>query len=205
MLIRYIARSESRVTQDDQLTIIGAWRGRTYRESEKGAEPFGQRAVMLKQIRKGDEIHVSDFHRLGQSVADLVEIVEAIEAKGAAAVEVRTGYRSDKGSQLSKMQHHACLWYARRDPDTLAVRGREAAKLSSASQPKEGRMPPREAMRFLNDHEKYPYIDDAIEAIAAVKKYGTPWTKSHVYRMNKAKVISLRPRLTGYARERNSE
>lgn len=205
MLIRYIARSEPRMSQDDQLAVIGAWRGRTYRESEKGADPFEQRAVMLRQIRKGDEVHVSDFHRLGRAVAELVEIIEAIEAKGAVVVEARTGFRSDKGSQLSKMQHHAGLWYARRDPVTLASRGREAAKLSSASNPKEGRMPPREAMKFLNDHKKYPYLDDALDALNADPRYGIPWNKPYVYRMNKAKVISLRPRLSGYARDLNRE
>lgn len=205
MLIRYIARSEPRISQDDQLAIIGAWRGRTYRESEKGADPFEQRAVMLRQIRKGDEVHVSDFHRLGQAVAELVEIIEAIEAKGAVVVEARTGFRSDKGSQLSKMQHHAGLWYARRDPDTLAQRGRDASKLSSASQVKEGRMPPREAMGYLNNHEKYPYLDDALDAINAVKKYGVPWNKPYVYRMRKKGLISLRPRLSGYARDLNRE
>lgn len=201
MLIRYIARSEPRITQDDQIVVIGAWRGRTYRESEKGADPFEKRAVMLLQIRKGDEIYVSDFHRLGQAVADLIKVMEAIEEKGAVVVEARTGLRSDKASQMSKMLHHAGLWYARRDPDTLAARGREAAKLSSASQIKEGRMPAGEAAVYLNDHERYPYLDDALDAINAVRKYGTPWNKPFVYRMVHKKKLSLRPRLSGYARE----
>lgn len=161
---------------------------------------YTDRDAALKALRKGDELEVSDFHRLASGMKDWRDVWSALGAKSVVVVEARTGYRSDDQVQFSDMLHRATLFWARKDSDTMSEIGKKGNANSPVAKRRKGRMPFREAERILNDpaHETR---DKALAAVNSHPDYNEPWSRPFMYRMNDEGKIALRPRLSGYARK----
>lgn len=183
-----LIRADERFSADRQAAVLTAKRRYTDRDA------------LLKALRKGDELEVSDFHRLASGMKDWRDVWTALGEKNVVVVEARTGFRSDKQTQFSDMLHRATLFWARKDSDTMSEIGKKGAENSPRAKRRKGRMPLREAERILND-PAYETRAAGLAAINSDPRYSIPWSRAFAYRMNDKGEIALRPRLSGYARK----
>ena len=105
-----------RVSTADQSTarqreaLLGCQIDRWFEESISGKDAKRpQLQEMLKYIRDGDTVYVTEFSRLGRSTADLLDIVGQIEGKGAALVSLKESFDTHTPSGRLQMTMLAAI------------------------------------------------------------------------------------------------
>lgn len=140
-------------------------------------------AVVIKQLRAGDELWLTTLARLDTPRAELNKARKAVQAQKVVIVEALTGRRSDRAADAADMAFDAAaelMREARALPSDLAVeygrRGGLARAVKVRKAYKGARMPVAEARGFWKDHT----LSNA-EALAQM----TGWTARAAYRHEK--------------------
>lgn len=154
-----------------------------------------ERGEMLSGLRRHDELWLSHMHRLGTGKADLAKVLKAVFKVGAHVVEASTGLKSDDPINLVDMLESAHVFYARTlTPERAKVIGRLGGQKSGVTTRRKDRMPIKDALKFLNDHERYPTLVSALAAINKDKRYKRPWAVAHVYHLKKKDGVKIKDR-----------
>ncbi len=187
-MLRGYIRPDARISvqrQREALVAIGCTMFYVEHERRRG-DSFPERDDWISHLRKPDEACVAVFNRLAIGKNDLAATLKAIFAKGIPIIEAETGRRSDNQESLVDMIAEATGYYARHlDSEEAVRRGKLGAAASPVTKRRKGRMPEREALKFLNDRAKYRKLKDAVAAINKDKRYPTPWSVPLVYRLKK--------------------
>ena len=155
---RVSASDQSLDGQRDTLTKAGA--GRLYADTITGtARHRPELDRLLEQLRVGDVVVVTKYDRLARSLKDLLEIVEAIETKGA-------GFRSlaediDTTTPAGRLVFHVFASIAEFERGRIAERTREGLEAARKRGRVGGRPPAlsasqRAEARRMRDEEERP-------------------------------------------------
>ena len=204
MLIGYL-RPDARFSLAKQAPVLlafGVSERKTYTELDrKRGEGYPARDLVIRAIRSGDVVVVSDFHRIGTSAKDLNATLKLIWAKGATVTEARTGRSCIDPIALSDMILTATEHYANRGmTSTIAkkigsIGGQKAAKKLT----KKGRMPHDLAMPIWRD--ELLTTEQAIAVINSDPEWPTKYNHSYAYRkLGKRNSLAGR-RKQGYVKE----
>jgi DNA invertase Pin-like site-specific DNA recombinase len=156
--------------QRDALEKAGA--GRLFADTVTGtARHRPELDRLLDQLRPGDVVVVTKYDRLARSLKDLLEIVEAIESKGA-------GFRSlaediDTTTPAGRLVFHVFASIAQFERERIAERTREGLEAARRRGRVGGRPPAlspaqKEEARRMRDEEGRP-----ISQIAALFRVST--------------------------------
>lgn len=145
---------------------------------------------------KGHQVVVAEFHHLATSRDQLAERLGTIHSLGSFVTEAKTGLSTEDRAVCPRLMVDAIEFYetgltGKRRSEIAA----HAAKFSSASTPKKGRMPHKEAQRYLCDMSLS--ISEAIASINKQRKYKVPWTLYYAYREKRAGRIDFPNRAAG--------
>lgn len=129
--------------------------------------------AVLRSLRKGDALYVHTFRGLGNKKKLIAETIKAIHAKGAHAVDVATGGRSD-GPDGALLTIEALVGIAqsyqggRRNAED---NGAEGGKIAAANRRKQ--YPPKATLEryWFNKTMREPEIMEQINALGFLKMH----------------------------------
>lgn len=193
--MKYI-RPDSRSSEAQQRAILDAFKLDSYSVvklyveavKRRGGE-YPEREKMVKSLRPGDLVVVTDLHRLASRSEELTEAIKAIRSRGlnTVVVEARKGRRSDCLTDYDRMRHEASQVYSGHSMTTIEARerGTKGGENSPVTKPAPGRMPWGKMLAVIKVSTT---MADAVAAINA-SAYVTPVSRVWLYREFKARKI----------------
>jgi DNA invertase Pin-like site-specific DNA recombinase len=174
LILGYARVSTGEQNLDPQLDALkGAGAGRVFADRIGGAlrnRPELDR--MFDQLREGDVVVVTKYDRLARSLKDLLEIVEAIRARGA-------GFRSlaediDTTTPAGRLVFHVFASIAQFERERISERTREGLDAARKRGRVGGRPPAlspsqKEEARRMRDEERRPLSEIAALFRVSVK------------------------------------
>lgn len=137
---------------------------------------------------EGHKIVVAEFHHLATNRDVLVERVVEVHKRGSFIVEARSGRSTEDRAVMPVLLANSFAFYEDgMTPEQRSEIARHAATFSSASNPRQGRMPDREAQVHLcNMSLTIKKRVALINKISREKKYRAKWSVSLAYRKKAA-------------------
>lgn len=166
MIIGYARVSTDEQKLEAQIDALqGAGAERIYAEKISGSKRERlQLDQMIDQLRQGDVVVVTKYDRLARSLKDLLDIVEAIGARGA-------GFRSlaediDTTTPAGRLVFHVFASIAQFERERIAERTREGLQAARRRGRVGGRPPAlspaqRDEVRRMRDEEHRPLAEIA--------------------------------------------
>lgn len=168
-------------------------------DTDTVAQPKIQWFVEKKLRPKSkDTVEVAYLHRLGTNSDAVVDNIDALTGRNAVIVEAATGARSDRLGLFSKALHDSILFLSGK----LSRADRsKIAKANAAKSPRTKAKVDGDRLAviqtIMNQHDKYPRVADAIDAINARRGKLPRVSAQDIYRLAKRGKITLTRRIAG--------
>lgn len=152
--IRVSTQEQNEARQIAALEKAGVEKMFIEKVSGKDIEHRAQLLAMLDFSRQGDTIIISDFSRLARSTADLLEIVERMNAKGVDVVSLKESFNTGTPQGRLMLTMLAAIYQFERE--SILERQREGIALAKQRGVYKGRKPVEiESSRFEEVYSLY--------------------------------------------------